>query len=133
MKKTGLLLGTLLLCAGTGAVGISYAQDNDLSLLDTLEHGMWQFHGSNLPAISKLCVGDPMRLTQIQHGDANCTRYIVKSTPTLLTISYICRGQGQGMTTIRKETNRLVQIQSQGVSNNAPFAFSVEARRIAGC
>ena len=74
------------------------------------------------------------RLTQIQHGDAPCSRYVVRSMPNSVTVSYSCRA-GQGLTTIRKESPELIQIQSQGIRNNAPFSFSVEAaRRLAsGC
>lgn len=126
-----------LLSASAAAGATAFAQGTDLSLLDSLDRGLWQLRsvggGNSSVAIDKLCVGDPTRLTQIQHGDASCSRYVVRSTPNSVTVSYNCRGQGQGLTTIRKETGKLIHIQSQGIRNNAPFSFSVEARKSGTC
>ncbi len=128
-------LGLLSVSAATGAT--AFAHGTDLSLLESLDRGLWQLRavGGGKPgaAIDKLCVGDPARLTQIQHGDTPCTRYVVRSTPNSVTVSYSCRGQGQGLTTIRRESGKLIQIQSQGIKNNAPFSFSVEGRRAGTC
>lgn len=128
-------LGLLVAATGGGAAG--FAQGGDLSLLESLDRGLWQLRavgsGASGAAIDKLCVGDPVRLTQIQHGDTPCTRYVVKSTPNTVIVSYSCRGLGNGLTTIRKESGRLIQIQSQGIQNNSPFSFSVEGRRASAC
>jgi hypothetical protein len=37
------------------------------------------------------------------------------------------------LTTIRKESSRIIHIQSQGIRNNAPFSFSAEGRKIGPC
>lgn len=105
-------------------------------LLQQLDKGMWQFRplgGSSAAGVAQLCVTDSKQLAQIQHGNSACSQLVVKSSPTSVTISYSCRGSGQGLTTIRRETDRLIQIQSQGIRNNAPFSFSVEARRTGSC
>lgn len=126
------LTGMLSLAAGSQA-----AQDNGEALLSTLERGLWQLRavggGASTAPASQLCLGDPRLLAQIQHGAANCTHYVVKSTANSVTVSYSCKGAGQGLTTIRKESGRLVQIQSQGIRNNSPFSFSVEGRRSGAC
>ena len=127
--------GFLTLSAGAGSTAL--AQGDDQSLLESLDHGLWQLRaiggGPSSVATSQLCLGDPARLTQVQHGDTPCSRFVVRQTATMLTVSYSCKGQGQGLTTIRKETSKLIQIQSQGIKNNAPFSFSVEGRRIGAC
>ncbi len=126
-----------LFSASAAAGATAYAQGTDLSLLESLDRGLWQQRavggGTSGAVIDKLCVGDPSQLTQIQHGDASCSRYVVRSTPNSVTVSYTCRGQGQGLTTIRKESGKLIQIQSQGIRNNSPFSFSVEGRRSGTC
>jgi hypothetical protein len=98
---------------------------------------MWQLRavgsGTSGAAASQLCLGDPRMLAQIQHGSTKCTHLLVDSNPNSVTISYSCNGAGQGLTTIRKESGRLVQIKSQGIRNNSPFSFSVEGRRSAAC
>ena len=41
-----------------------------------------------------------------------------------MTVNYSCPGAGRGRTTIRFETPRLVQIDSQGLDHGAPFALA---------
>lgn len=130
-----LAVGLILSCAGGASSAL--AGGPSLGILDTLQRGLWNLRpvaGTTKPAaISQLCLGNPARLAQIQHGDAMCERSIITSTPTQVTIRYDCEGQGWGMTTIRRETAGLIQIDSQGIRNGAPFNFSVEGRRTAGC
>jgi hypothetical protein len=129
------LYGLLCMSAGSGA--LAFAQGGDLSLLESIERGMWQLRavggGPSGAAASQICLGDPVRLTQIQHGAASCEHYVVRSSPTSITVSYSCNGQGQGLTTIRKESGKLIHIQSQGIRNNSPFSFSVEGRKTGAC
>lgn len=133
------LAGLLMLGAGVGAGSAAQAvsAQDGMSLLQTLERGLWQLRvvgsGGTGAAASQLCVGDPRMLAQIQHGTTSCTHLLVDSTANSVTISYSCKGAGQGLTTIRKESGKLIQIKSQGINNNAPFSFSVEGRRSGGC
>ena len=131
------LVAAGLLSLGAGLAAQSVAASDGTELLQTLERGLWQLRavgsGSAGAAPSQLCIGDPRMLAQIQHGTTSCTHQIVEATATTVTISYNCKGAGQGLTTIRKESGRLVQIKSQGIRNNAPFSFSVEGRRSGGC
>jgi hypothetical protein len=108
--------------------------DGDMALLDSLDRGMWQLRqtGGNIPT-SKICLGKSESLLQIQHSGVACDQYVVRSSANSLTVSYTCPGHGQGMTVIRKETNRIIHIQSQGIENNAPFSFSAEVRRTGPC
>ena len=131
------LVAAGFLSLGVGSAAQSVAASDGTDLLQTLERGLWQLRavGSSSAgaAPSQLCIGDPRMLVQIQHGTTICTHHIVDSTANSVTISYSCKGAGQGLTTIRKESGRLVQIKSQGIRNNAPFSFSVEGRRSGGC
>lgn len=136
MKKTiSQLAACGLFCLFMG--GAAVAQGGDLSLLDSLDRGMWQLRsvGGSAPTTiaSQICLGDPIRLTQMQHGTTDCSHYVVRSQPNSVTVSYSCKGQGQGLTTIRKESSKLIHIQSQGIRNNAPFSFSVEGRKTGAC
>ncbi len=135
MKLSHLGLGALF-CMYAGSAAFAFAQGGDLSLLGSLERGMWQLRGvggGSGATATPICLGDPERLVQIQHGNAPCEHYVVRSTPNSVTVSYSCNGQGQGLTTIRKESNRLIHIQSQGIRNNSPFSFSVEGRKAGAC
>jgi hypothetical protein len=137
MSKTGklVLAGLLSLGIGSAAQGV-VAQDN-AGLLQTLERGLWQLRaiggGASGGVASQLCVGDPRLLAQIQHGATSCSHLVVESSANAVTISYSCKGAGQGLTTIRKESGRLIQIKSQGIRNSSPFSFTVEGRRAGTC
>lgn len=126
-----------LLCMSAGSGALAFAKGNDLSLLSSIERGMWQLRavggGPSGAPVGQLCLGDPMRLTRLQHGNAVCDEYVVRSSPNAVTVSYSCKGQGQGLTTIRKESGKLIHIQSQGIRNNSPFSFSVEGRKTGTC
>jgi hypothetical protein len=132
-KRAQYCLAATILLSLTSA-SVAFAQVNDLSLLHTLERGQWTLRaiGAEAP-LTKICLGNPEMLTQIQHSGVVCERYVVRSAVNSVTVSYTCKGQGQGLTTIRKESNRIVHIQSQGIHNNAPFSFAVEGRRTGPC
>lgn len=128
---------TALLAAVTAGAGFA-AQADEPDLIHSLEKGLWQIRavggGVSSAGVNQICVGDPKLLVQLRHGSVtNCNHLVVRSTATSVTISYSCRGSGQGLTTIRKESPKLIQIQSQGIYNGSPFSFSVEGRRSAGC
>jgi hypothetical protein len=131
-RALGALAGGLV----AGGIAMS-AQAGDGTFLETLDRGLWQLRavggGPSTAPVAQICLGDPSRLAQIQHGSSPCEHYVVRTNGNAITVSYSCKGQGQGLTTIRKESGRLIQIQSQGIRNNAPFSFAVEARRTGTC
>ncbi|MEO9600959.1 hypothetical protein [Parasphingorhabdus sp.] len=110
------------------------AQTPEATLLDGIMQGQWTLtdRSSGLPG-KPLCLGNPELLLQIQHGETSCTRYVIENTPKKLRVSYKCRGAGHGVTEIKAESSTLLQISSQGIRNNAPFSFNVEARRTGSC
>tara|TARA_R110000772_G_scaffold29122_3_gene72969 strand:+ start:2020 stop:2427 length:408 start_codon:yes stop_codon:yes gene_type:complete len=110
------------------------AQAPELALLTGLQKGEWTLktRGST-DSGKKVCLGDPSILLQIQHSGATCSRYIIQDTPSSIRVSYKCGSSDHGVTTIKRESSGLVQIQSQGIKANAPFSFSVEGRRTGSC
>ncbi len=120
-------------CALAGATTVP-AQAPSLAMLDGLEKGSWQLRERGSAAVLQtVCVGDARRMIQIQHPRANCSRYIIEDTPKSVTVHYTCPGAGHGRTTIRSETNRLVQIDTQGIADGKPFSQAIEARRAGPC
>lgn len=123
----------LAACALAGASAVP-AQAPSLAMLDGLEKGSWQLRERGSDAVLQtVCVGDARRMIQIQHPRANCSRYIIEDTPKSVTVHYTCPGAGHGRTTIRSETNRLVQIDTQGIADGKPFSQAIEARRAGPC
>lgn len=126
-------LGVLCtLAAVTSSTGM--AQIRALGMLGRLEAGDWELRVRNEPgAPRRMCLRDGRRLIQLRHEGLNCGRLLVEDTPDEITVQYTCPGRGYGRTQIRRESNNLVQIDSQGIAEGLPFAFAAEARRIGSC
>lgn len=81
----------------------------------------------------RMCLDDAQPLLQLAHAGPICGRLVIENQPNSATVHYTCPGAGWGRTSLLIETPRLVQINSQGVVNRMPFAFTAEARRIGEC
>lgn len=119
------------LIAMTVAVPV-WAQRASASLLDTLEPGLWELRERG-GETQRLCLRDGQRLIQLRHVGQACERIVVGNEPDEVSVQYTCRGHGYGLTHIRRETPRLLQIDSRGVENGLPFEFAAEGRRVGAC
>lgn len=104
-----------------------------LAALSGLETGQWQLRSRGGGEGTSLCVNDPRVLLQVRHPRAQCSKFVISNDPRSATVQYSCPGAGSGRTTLRVETPRLVQIDSQGIVNNEPFAMQLEGRRVGTC
>ncbi|QNA84797.1 hypothetical protein G4G27_12935 [Sphingomonas sp. So64.6b] len=125
------LFGLLFLGGVAAAEGPARAPH--LIALDAIEQGQWQLREVGGPGARSLCVADPRILLQLQHGKAQCSRFVVADTASSAIVHYTCPGSGHGRTTITVETGRLFKLQTQGIADGAPFDFSYEARRVGAC
>lgn len=135
MKLLQILKFLGLSAAGLAAFTVpSAAQGPTPALLDGLKKGQWVVRERGVDGASRrVCIGDPGLLLQVEHGRASCSRYVIEDEPGNARVSYKCGTQGHGVTSIRRESSDLVQIESQGIRNNAPFAFSAEGRYVGAC
>lgn len=121
---------------GTAFAGLATAQaaGPQLAMLDRIEGGRWEVRLREPGApVERICLGNGHGLIQLRHQGATCERFVVQDGPGDVVVQYSCRGKGYGRTHIRRETNRLVQIDSQGIASGLPFEFSAEARRVGEC
>jgi hypothetical protein len=125
-------IALVLIAAGAGAVPIA-AQPSSLAMLDTLARGNWTFRIRDDGSLERICVRNGTEFIQLRHRQAGCQHFIVTDSANEVTVQYTCRGSGFGRTTIRRESPELVQIQTQGFRNGAPFSFSGEARHSGRC
>lgn len=103
-------------------------------MLDHLDSGNWELRFRDAKAdTQRICLDNGRKLIQLRHNSLRCSSIIVEDRETEITVQYTCPGQGYGRTTIRWESSRLVQVQSQGIAEGLPFAFTAEARRIGAC
>src|SRR5690606_695953 len=104
------VLGAGLLAAPVGA------QAPELQMLDGLAKGSWSLRirdGGTKP----LCLRDGRELLQLQHTERGCRRVVLNDNVGSVTVQYTCPGNGYGRTTVRRESQRLVQIQTQGIQD----------------
>lgn len=103
-------------------------------MLDQLDAGRWELRARSPGSPpERFCLNSGRRLIQLRHPDSACERLVVQDSPNEVTVQYTCRGSGYGRTHIRRETSRLVQIETQGIAEGLPFEFSAEARRVGDC
>lgn len=102
-------------------------------MLDQLAPGRWELRDRSGAVVQRVCVASGRQLIQLRHPGPACESVVVQDTPGEVDVQYTCRGRGYGRTQIRRETNRLVQLNSQGIANGLPFEFAAEARRTGEC
>lgn len=125
---TAIALG--LACPASAAV----AQANSYGALTALERGEWELVERDAAGTARrVCLGDPAQLLQPRHPTRQCKRFVLENSARRVAITYDCAHAGQGRTALRVETGRLVQIDSQGVSDGTPFAMTIEGRRVGAC
>lgn len=110
------------------------AQAPALAMLHSLEHGQWRLVArGDSAAPGSVCLGDPRQLLQTAHAGMRCSMFTVTDTANVVTVSYDCGASGHGTTTVRRETSRLVQVETQGIVRGAPFSRAFEARHAGAC
>lgn len=121
--------------AAVAAIAVpAHGQKPALGMLDEIERGGWELRerGGDV-SIRNICLDNARRLIQLRHPGQPCSSVVVEDTAAQVTVQYTCRGQGYGRTQIRRETNRLIQINSQGIVNGLPFSYSAEGRKTGEC
>ena len=129
------LLGVTLFAAQAAAAASVAPSAVPVSALGGIRPGSWRIRtlGSGGPARQRLCVADAAGLIQVRHGPIACTRFVIADNARDATVHYSCPGAGWGRTSLRIDSDLLVQIETQGIADNAPFAFKAEARRTGSC
>jgi len=119
--------------AGLATVAMpAHSQKQSLGMLDELDQGGWELRERGGTA-RNICLDSGRRLIQLRHPGAACSSVVVQDITNEVTVQYTCRGQGYGRTHIRRETNRLIQLDSQGIVNGVPFTVSAEGRKTGAC
>ncbi|MEM1133433.1 MAG: hypothetical protein AAGH53_10875 [Pseudomonadota bacterium] len=102
--------------------------------LSSLKLGMWEIRDrANGEKVDRVCVRDRKQLLQLRHRGPLCKREVLREKGDEGYIYYQCGNKGHGYTSLKMENSGLAQINSQGLFNNAPFQFSVEARHVGSC
>ena len=109
------------------------AQAPELAMLRSLEKGSYVLRFRDGEPPRRVCLRTGSELLQIGHPGLACRYFTVKDGAKEVDVNYTCQGRGYGRTLVRKETDGLVQIDTQGIRGGMPFAWDVEARRTGSC
>lgn len=129
-RRSLVAIAAALVVAGPGLTQAS----GKLTALGRLEPGLWQLRNlDDRRPLDSICIGDPNLLMQVQHRNSPCSRLVIANAVGGATVQYTCPAGGFGRTSIRVETPRLAQIDTQGIVDNTPFGYRAEARRVGPC
>ena len=132
IEKTSLL--SRRLCGAKIVRPVNIVGARPLPMLDQLEPGLWELRLRGPEGgEQRLCLASGRDLIRLRHPGQACTQVVVEDRPGEVTVQYTCPGRGFGRTHIRRETNSLVQIDTQGVAEGLPFQSSIEGRRVGTC
>ena len=119
--------------AGIGAALALTAAQRPAALGQTAP-GLWEISGlpgAKVPA--RQCVTDMALLARYEHRNRSCTAKVISDDTNKAVIEYSCGGAGFGHTKLEVITPRSLHIETQGVSDNLPFNYVLEARRVGDC
>ena len=95
--------------------------------------GEWEIIGQPGRGAQKLCLADTAVLAQHEHRGTSCTRVVIRDLPSVTEVHYTCAGGGFGRTKMTVITPRSLRVETQGISNNFPFNYVLQARRVGDC
>ena len=128
-------LSQSLALVGSAALGVlvlSAAQHP--AALAGVSGGLWEISTSAAGRNpTRVCVADPLALAQYEHRSASCTRVVISDKPSETVVHYTCPGGGFGDTKMTVLTPRSLRVETQGISDNAPFNYVLQVRRVGDC
>lgn len=102
------------------------------SIFATAEPGLWEISRTGSQP-EKLCIANTAMLAQFEHRNSRCSRTIIRDSGSAATVHYTCPGGDFGQSDLKLITPRSLSIQTQGISGNAPFNYTIQARRLGNC
>lgn len=119
---------------GAGVILLALAAASRPAVLSRASGGLWEIRVlPSAGAPQRMCLADPALLAQFEHRRTSCTRVVIRDQPAFAEVHYTCTGGGFGRSEITLITPRSLTIRTQGISDNVPFNYSVQARRIGDC
>ena len=96
--------------------------------------GQWEISG--IPGVKAplvQCIADVAALTQFEHRGRSCSRTTISDDGTSTIVQYSCGGAGFGRSEVEVITPRSLKISTQGISDQLPFNYVLQARRVGEC
>lgn len=121
----------ILTAAALPAAALSAAPP---SALARVAGGVWEVSGapgSQEPV--RQCFADVLTLAQFEHRSRTCSRTILSDSGASAVVNYRCGPADFGRSEIDVITPRSLRIATQGISDQLPFNYVIQARRIGDC
>lgn len=128
MRIAGRLGSIVAASLGLGAVAVAATP----ALLEGAVPGLWEVSRPGAP-VTRLCLADPAELAQFEHRQASCERHLVGEAGTKAMFHYSCTPAGFGNSSVTLITPRSLRVETQGISDNAPFKYTFQARHVGNC
>jgi hypothetical protein len=128
-------MGRLTILAVAAAVpAVAALAASPPSALSQVAAGMWEISGApGAQAPVRQCVADVMALAQYEHRGRSCSRKVLSDGARSTLINYSCGSAGFGQSQIDVITPRSLRISTQGISEQLPFNYVLQARRVGDC
>ncbi len=121
-----------LAALAAGAVALGAAQ-RPAALAQTTP-GLWEVTGApGAQAPLRQCVADVQALGHFEHRNQNCSIKVLTDGPSTAVIQYNCPTGGFGRSKLTVITPRSMRIETQGISDNLPFNYVLQVRRVGDC
>ena len=102
--------------------------------LAQVQPGEWELTGvPGAKAPVRLCVSDIMTLSRLEHRSKTCTQGTLNQHGSSAIVDYRCGAAGFGRSELDVITPRSLRISTQGISDNLPFNYVLQAHRVGDC
>jgi hypothetical protein len=104
------------------------------SALANVSGGLWEITGApGSQGPIRQCVADILTLAQFEHRGQNCSRNVLTDGQNSTRIDYKCGAAGFGQSQVDVITPRSLRISTQGISDQLPFNYVLQAHRVGDC
>lgn len=104
------------------------------SVLGQATGGLWELSGvPDARAPVRQCFTDIAALGQFEHRAKTCTRSVISDSDGTAVIQYSCGAAGFARSEIHLITPRSLKISTQGISDELPFNYVLQAHRVGDC
>ena len=109
-----------------------------LKLFDGFRAGMWQLtprdSAGSPGTFAPQCLASADRLIHTGHSsaDGTCGHTVVEDSVDRATVTYVCKGQGYGRTSLRRDGDGFV-VDAQGIDGRDPYELRGDYKRVGDC
>ena len=124
----------LIAALGAGSAALVLIAAARPAILAETAPGLWEISGyPKAEVTARQCVADTSTLAAIEHRGQSCEQVVISDSPSTTVIEYNCGSRGFGRTKLTLLTPRSLRIETQGISANYPFNYTIQARRVGDC